>query len=580
MQAGVLYSYDDMARRIRWQIVIAAFSSILVLGLMSYLTLSTVVSSQPLAGGDYVEGLIGAPQQLNPLLTDGARDPSAADLQALLFDGLMRIGPDGSPEPALARNRPSISSDGLVYTFNLRPDVRWHDGTQLTADDVVFTLRAVAGRGFDGDPAAKALWQSVLVEKVDDYTVRCTLSAPFAPFLNHATFPILPEHLLGDVPPEQWALIPFASQPIGTGPYKISEISGERALLSANDNYFDGRPFIDQIEFRFYNEPQQALAALTRGEVMGLGFLGTGDLGRSNTPRTVLRHQLPLDSYTTLTFNLRTEPLDDLELRRALARGLDKQALIDSVLSGQVSKLDTPILPGWEGADEHVTWYLFDSERAANDLTSLGWVPGDDGIRQKDGERLAFSLITDSTGDRLAAAQAIADQWAVLGVDITVEQLDSATLAERLSQHDFTFALHGWQRLGSDPDVYSLWHSSQASQGNNYAGLRDETIDELLSSARAELDPVKRSAMYSEFQETWVNLAPSITLYQPLFVYATSSELDGLGFSTTQTPIFDDHGDGQLDIASNYLLIGRESRFRNVRLWSVLSTREIRGVLR
>ncbi|MFL5803981.1 MAG: peptide ABC transporter substrate-binding protein [Roseiflexaceae bacterium] len=568
-----------MTRRIRWQILIAAVSSLLVLGLMSYLALSTIVASQPLAGGEYIEGLTAPPQQLNPLLGDAARDPSGADIQSLIFDGLMRIGPDGGPEPALAQAMPAISANGTVYTFTLRTDVAWHDGSPLTADDVLFTLRAVQERGFAGDPSAGALWRGVLVEKVGEHSVRCTLSAPFAPFLSRATFPILPAHLLRGIPPEQWPITPFNRQPVGTGPYQLAELTGERALLTANPHYYDGRPFIDNIEFRFFKDSQTAVAALTRGEIMGLGFLSTGELGHSNMPRGIVRHELPLDSYTILTPNLRKGPLADLELRRALARGLDKDALIERALGGQAARLDTPILPGWEGANERVIWYLYDPQRAADELTALGWAPGSDGVRAKGGERLELELITDSAPDRVAAAQEIAQQWGAIGVRVVVQQLDGPAMAQRMDAHDFVLALHGWQRLGSDPDVYSLWHSSQAARGDNYAGLSDAQIDELLSNARQELEPVRRAGSYAAFQQRWVDLAPSITLYQPLFVYATERQLEGLGFSTTTLGQIPAEG-GSSDIAGNYLLIGRESRFRNVRQWSIRSTREIKGVLR
>jgi peptide/nickel transport system substrate-binding protein len=163
-----------MTRRIRWQILIAAVSSLLVLGLMGYLALSTVAVSQPLAGGAYVEGLTTPPQQLNPLVSNIARDPGGADIQALLFDGLMRIGPDGLPEEGLAESW-EVSPDATVYTFTLRPDVTWHDRVPLTADDVLFTLRAVQNRDFAGDPAAGTLWSGVRVEKIGDREIRCTL---------------------------------------------------------------------------------------------------------------------------------------------------------------------------------------------------------------------------------------------------------------------------------------------------------------------------------------------------------------------------------------------------------------------
>src|SRR5689334_8481347 len=120
-----------MARRIRWQILIAVVSSLLVLGLMSYLALSTAAVARPLTGGAYVEGVLAPPQQLNPLVSDPARGPTGADIQALLFDGLMRIGVDGLPEPAIAASQPDVDETGSVYTFTLRPDITWHDGSPL-----------------------------------------------------------------------------------------------------------------------------------------------------------------------------------------------------------------------------------------------------------------------------------------------------------------------------------------------------------------------------------------------------------------------------------------------------------------
>jgi peptide/nickel transport system substrate-binding protein len=545
---------------------------------MVYLALSTVAVSQPLAGGDYVEALIGPPQQLNPLASDVARDGSGADIQALLFDGLMRIGPDGLPEEALAESW-EVSPDTTVYTFTLRAGVTWHDGTPLTADDVLFTLRAIQNRDFAGDPAAGALWRGVRVEKVADHDVRCTLNAPFAPFLSRATFPILPAHLLKDIPPEQWASAPFSRKPIGTGPYQLAELNQEHALLTANPRYYDGPPFLDSIEFRFFRDMPAALAALTRGEIMGLGFASTSDLGQSNLPRNVVRHELPLDSYAALTWNLRDGPLVDLELRRALARGLDKNTLIQQALDGQAVRLDTPIFPGWWASDESVTWYPYDPQRAADSLSALGWLPGSDGVRAKGSQSLTLSLITDSAADHIASAQEIARQWGELGVKVEIDQLGAEELSKRLEEHDFALALHGWQRLGPDPDVYSLWHSSQVARGENYAGLSDEQIDELLDNARHDMDIPTRSASYAAFQERWVELAPSIALYQPLYIYATSRQLEGLGFNTT-TPDENRTEAPAADIASNHLLLGREDRFRNVIRWFVRSAREIKGDLR
>ena len=566
-----------MARRIRWQILIAVISSVLVLSLMGYLAVTTAAVPRPLSGGAYVEGVIGVPQQLNPLVSDPARDPIAADIRALLFDGLMRIGPDGLPEPALAASW-EVDDAGVVYTFTLRDDVTWHDGKPLTADDALFTLHAIQKRGFAGDPSISAIWRDILIDKVGERSIRCTLAAPFAPFLSLVTFAILPAHLLGDLLPEQWADAAYSRKPIGTGPYQLTEINGEHALLDANPRYFGGRPFVDSIELRFFPNLQAMRSALNRSEIQGLGFLGTSELSQLNLPRGFTRHTLPLDSAVQLAFNLRAGPLTDQGLRRALAEGLDKNELIKRALDGQVSLLDTPILPGWWAASPKSIWYPPDPQRAGDALTSLGYTLGSDGMRVRDGKPLTLPLITSGEADRVAAANEIAQQWGLLGVRVEVQTLDADTLRQRLTAHDFTLALYGLQRLGADPDVYEQWHSSQAERGNNYAGLQDAQIDELLFNARRDLDIATRAPAYEAFQRRWVELAPSIMLYQPLAVYVATSDLEGLGFEKPSSVVPPDGGSSE--IAASQLLVGREGRFRNVVRWFIRSAREIHGELR
>ena len=556
-----------MARRIRWQILIASISALTVLLLMSYLALTRASVARPLAGGDYIEGVVGAPVHLNPLVADPASDPVAADIQRLVFEGLTRPGPDGLPMPALAESW-AVDESGTVYTFTLRNGVTWHDGAPVTVDDVLFTLRAVQGPAFAGDQNVAAFWRTVLVDRVGERSVSFRLEAPFAPFLRLTGFPILPAHLLRNVPPEQWEVHPFNRLPVGAGPYRLVELDEQRALLRANPRYFGATPFIETIELRFFRTEQDVFAALTRSEIQGLAFTGVSALADVNLPRGIVRRQALLDGYTALSFNLRDGPLTDLGTRRALATALDKDALIANVLAGKVMRLDTPILHGWWAETSDVSWYEPDVARAMAQLDALGYVPGADGVRVRDGQPLVFPLLTDNSPVRRAVAEEIARQWSAIGVRIVIEPVEPPEMQRRLEAREFTIALHGWQRLGSDPDVFELWHSSQADRGRNYAGLADATIDELLASARKIYDIVDRAELYREFQERWVELAPGIILYQPILFHATVADL---GDTIAVPPDA---------AASPHLLIGREGRFVNVNRWYLRSAREIRGDLR
>lgn len=561
-----------MARRIRWQILIAVVSSTLVLGLMSYLALTTAAVARPLAGGVFVEYETSHPQQLNPLLSNPARDPVAADLRALLFDGLMRISASGLPEPALAQVFPDVDDSGTVYTFTLRSNLQWHDGQPVTSDDVLFTLRAVQSPGYVGDPQTGDVWRNTLLERIDDQQFQVTLPTPLASFLSYATFPILPAHLLRALPPDQWATTAYNLRPIGTGPYRLSApLTNAHALLVANPQYYAGRPYLDSIEIRFDQNPQDAFAALSRGEAVGIGLNSTSDASRANTPQNATRHATPLAAYTTLTFNTRSGPLADQALRRALALATDKDTLITQVLGDRVQRVDTPVLPGSWAYDPQAA-YRYDPAAGAEALAALGYAVGPDGMRVRDGVALQLGLLTDDVAEHVAVAKEIARQWRDIGVQVTIEQVAGAALDQRLHAHAFTIALHGWQRQGPDPDsMYALWHSSGADTGFNYAGAHDQELDDQLTLGRATAVVSDRMAAYSAFQRRWLDLAPEITLYQPLFFYTATSKLGGLQ---------DQQNEAADNTAIRALLVGRDDRFADIGRWYLRSGREIKGDLR
>ncbi len=552
-----------MVRRIRWQILIAVISSIMVLMLMSYLAVSIAAIQRPAEGGDYVEALLAAPGQLNPLLSDPTSDQSAADIRALIFEGLVSHSSDGLPQPALAQSW-ELSADGESYIFTLRQNVRWHDGKPLTAQDVIFTIQAIQSPAYAGDMSLASIWRTVDVEAIGDMQIRCRLNATYAPFLKYASFPILPAHVFENIPPEQWATLAFNQVAIGTGPYRLTELTSAHALFQVNSAYYGTKPFIQSIELRFFDSQEAALNALLSSNVHGLHFLSANEARSFRIPDTITRHAAALDRMTMVAFNLRRTPMNELGFRRALAAGLDRKLVLDTALDGQGNVIDSPILPqNWAIALD-LSWYEPSQQRAAALLDELGFTLQSSGIRARQGQVLVLNLITDTAPDRVAAANEIARQWAALGINVTVEQLSAQDLQSRLLRHDFDLALHAWQRIGSDPDVYELWHSDAAENGANYAGLQDGEIDTLLQSARQTPEPEIRSAAYNAFQRRWIDLAPSIPLYQMQLIYLMSADMGGVDMPLSDSPA-----------TASSLLYGREGRFRNMSLWFLQSSREI-----
>jgi peptide/nickel transport system substrate-binding protein len=269
-----------------------------------------------------------------------------------------------------------------------------------------------------------------------------------------------------------------------------------------------------------------------------------------------------------LTLNLRNAPFDDVTFRQQLAQAIDRDDLIKRVLPGQVTRIDTPTMPGLWAYSPTAVWYIPSKERVAKALDTLGFVMGSDGVRVRGAQRLDFELLVDGAPDRNLAAADIVTQLGVVGIKVNVTQLNGDELQKRLETGKFDMALHGWQHLGSDPDVYELWHSSQIGIGRNYAGLQDSIIDDSLSLARIDTNIENRMQLYAEFQQRWIDLVPSIIMYQPMEVYATTRDLGGTAISRRS------------DIPGTInLMIGRESRFRNIVHWFVARSREISGDL-
>ena len=215
-----------MGRHIRWQAIIAFTGIAMTMAFLGFLSFSRTTITMPDDGGVYREAIAGRPQFINPLLAQ--YNQVDQDLTALIFNGLTRSDSRGGLEPDLAQSW-IVSEDGLIYMFKLKQDIRWQDGEPFTADDVLFTISLMQDPEFPGVPFLRNLWQSVIAEKLDDYTVRLTIPEPFPAFTDFTTIGILPEHLLKTMPARDLLNHPFNLNPVGTGPFLLDEVNAEFA---------------------------------------------------------------------------------------------------------------------------------------------------------------------------------------------------------------------------------------------------------------------------------------------------------------------------------------------------------------
>ena len=507
--------------RIRVQVIIALLAIVAFAVVMGYVAfgISTVVV--PDHGGTYVEGIAGNPRAINPILSQS--NPVDQDFVALIFTGLTQINDSGEVVPDLAE-RWETSTDGTVYTFYLRQGITWHDGAPFTADDVVFTINAIKDPAFRGEPFLSDMWNSVVVDQVGTYEVRFSLREPFAPFIGYTTVGILPVHILGMTPIEALGDGKFNAAPVGTGPFQVEEASAQQLILVANPRYYGPRPFVERLEFVFFQDEQSVYEARQRSEILGIARVLPQHLQAIRDDETLTLYSAPLSGYSLIYLNLDRGIFQDRTVRQAMMWALNRQKLVDEILGGQGIVVHSPLLPLSWAYDSEVDQYAYSPRRARTILEDGGWRDQDgDGIRERGALKLEFSLITNEDDPtRVRIIQAVSEQLAAVGVRAVPEMVGWEELTgAKLRLRRFDAVLTGWQNLPTDPDLYPYWHSSQANEnGLNFANYISEEADAILEEARSVHDQDRRLALYQQFQELFVRDVPSLLLYQPVYNYA------------------------------------------------------------
>jgi peptide/nickel transport system substrate-binding protein len=518
-------------RRRGW--VVAAALLAPILGLAAALA-ALLLAVGPVSTSDtYVEAVVGEPPLLNPVLAPYTL--AGQDLLPLVFSGLVRADPDGNVAPDLADGW-EISPDRRAYTFRLRQGLVWHDGAPLTADDVAFTVRMVQAPDHQGSQELADLWRGVAVEAPDPRTVRFTLPEPLASFPEHLTLGLLPRHLLEGVAAGELPFHPFNHRPVGSGPFQVVETDPERIALerwggnrAAVATPRESTP-LRRIELRLFADRSAALDALVTGRVDGLNPLRPDEVERVGGSSRVVVYTMPERSkVATLSLNVRADPFRERAVRLAAGRAIDRDELIRRALGGRGEPAFGPIpVQSWAyarapGAD-------FDPAAAARTLDEAGWTAGPTGVREREGTPLAFSLLAADTPEWQAVARELAAQLGRIGMDVQIRPLPADELTEEhLEPRQFQAALVGRWAMGSDPDVYPLWHSSQATRfGGNYAGFSDPDVDRWLEVGRQDVGREGRRNAYLHFQARWAEEQPSVVLYHPLHSFAVSRDVWGI----------------------------------------------------
>lgn len=526
-------------RHLRWQLLIALVGVALITLILTYLALSTAFVEYPDDGGTYIEGIAGRPSTLNPIFSQ--YNDVDRDICALVFNGLTRTDGHGRVLPDLA-TRWSISPDGKIYTFTLRADVVWHDGTYFSADDVLYTIQALQDSAYKGPADLGAFWRTVAITRLDDTTIRFQLTQPYAPFLNYTTIGILPAHLLKDIPSAELFQHPFNRRPIGTGPFQVAEFTAGQVTLEANPRFYEKRPYLQRVIFKFYPDHESVLTAYARAQVEGIARIPPTYISKADALATLEQYHVRIAGYSLIYLNVNRPIFQDKAVRQALLYALNRQGLVNNFLHGQGLVAPSPIAPETWAFDPTVPTYPFDPERAKTLLASAGWRDtNNNGTRDKDRVELAFTLVTPDDPTRVALVNEIVKQWQAIGVQATVQTAPTSLLVQNiLRPRQFDAVLYEWRTLSNDPDQYEQWHESQIPSptnfGQNYSGLNDRDISEALEAARKTSDQVQRAEWYRKFQERFADLVPALLLYYPIYTYGVDARVKNIHPAPLVTP--------------------------------------------
>lgn len=495
-------------------------------------------------GGTYSEGIVGSITTINPVLADGGAN---ADAARLVFSGLTRYRHDGKLEGDLAKSW-TMSPDGRVYTFALRPNIRWHDGQPLTARDVAFTIGLIQNP--DTRSPYAAAWQGVEVTTPNDQTVVMTLPVRYDAFINSTTVGIVPQHILQEVPAINLRVDSFNQAPIGTGPFKVVNFDTDNGSVTLNafEAFYRGRPQLDGLVLRVYNNQSALQAAYRKHQVTGMARSANSTANRYGASSL---HSLAIPEEVALFMRTPSTILNDPGVRKALNMAINRQQLIDQVLAGRAQALSVPALSSQLPTGATYPIPNQDIQTAKQLLDTAGWRLTGGSVRTKNGKELSLSLVTAQTDDYKAVASRIVKQLSAVGVKVQVEAVDVTTLQRSyITPRNYDLLLYGLN-AGVDLDPYPYWHSSQVkAPGLNVSQYSSKTADKALESARATTDNRVRDVRLKSFLDTWSVDVPAVMLYTPKYLYVTQDKVRG--------PL-----DGQL--------VTPADRFYGVETWTVRS---------
>ena len=500
----------------------------------------TQTSETPKKGGHVIEGNFTDIRTLNSMLSS---DTASNQVIGLMFDGLLNVKKNGDLIGALAQGVPTISADGLTYTFKLRPNLKWSDGQSLTADDVSFTYALASDPKYADVSSPRRGDLSKYIASVtapDPQTVVIKTTEVFAPFLgSHAEYGILPKHVLGSMSAKEINTADFNTAPsVVNGPFKfVKWDKGQQVTLARNDSYWAGAPNLDSYVYKVLPDSVAVTTQLKTGEI-DIGPVDPSQFDSLKTADNLAMTEFPVPNFTFYAYNLDPTKLggklfSEKAVRQALLFALDRQKIVTAVFFGHGSVANSVEPPtSWAYKEKPKVLYKFDKAKAESLLDGAGWAKGSDGIRAKNGVKLQFEMITNAGNKQRESMLTVMQQsWKDIGVDATPKLIQFPQLVSQIvSIRTFDVFLVGFN-WSIDPDEAPLFHSrNTAAGGFNGADFKNTQVDSILDQAIGTLDKNKRKQLYSQFQDIMSDEVPSPIILFNTGIYGVSKRVRGTDF--------------------------------------------------
>ena len=503
--------------------IIASFSLLFILVGLNNKSLVSI----PENGGTIVEGVIGTPRFINPVIANSNVDK---DISSLIYSGLVKVESNGNVVPDLA-DRYEVSDDGLVYDFYLDEEAVFHDKEIVTSDDVIYTILKIQ------DPEIRSPrileWEGVATEKVSDRQIRFVLETPSPNFIKNTNVGILPKHIWQETPNDAFSLNLYNIEPIGSGPYKLDKIRRDDIsipityTLSVNKKYLLDKPLVDRFIFKFYKNETELIEAVEKGEVTSVSSLSPESLNEiGNENFQIVTSSLPR-VFGIFINQIESPSLSLKSAREALRLATPKSKIVEEIFDGYADKISSPIT-GLSELD-----FSQDLESAEQILIEAGWDKNEQGIYTVEVEDETFilstSISTSNVPELIDVAETVAKEWRKIGADVSVKVFEISDLNQNVIRpRNFETLLFGTV-VNSPADLYSFWHSSRRNDPGlnitSYTNIdTDDILEELRNTTEEDVSEEQINNLVSEIRED----IPAIFLYTPQFTYLVSDKIKGV----------------------------------------------------